>query len=143
MPVDATYQSVVQIRQDGNAYVPTGKAIEVEAGGHFAMPVESGTSAASFTNYGVTVFGATASASYQLAAPSRAGLVKVLVHTVHGATTVANTVTATGAKILGGSTVVGGTSVLTFLSVANISLVSTSTAAWAVMSQPSANISFS
>jgi hypothetical protein len=70
-------------------------------------------------------------------------LVKVLVHTVHGANTVSNTVTATAAKILGGSTVVGGTSVLTFTSVANIALVSTSTAAWAVMSQPSANIAFS
>lgn len=143
MAADPTYPSVLQRRQDGNAYIPSGVALEVEAGGHIAMPVEAGTSATAFANYGVTVFGATAAATYQLAAPSRAGLVKVLVHTVHGATTVTNTVTATAAKILGGSTVVGGTSVLTFTSVANISLVSTSTAAWAVMSQPSANIAFS
>jgi len=143
MAADGTYPSVVQRRQDGNMYVPTSKAIEVEAGGQFAMPVEAGTSAAAFANYGVTVFGATAAASYQLAQPSRAGLIKVLVHTVHGATTVTNTVTATGSKILGGSTVVAGTSILTFSSVANIALVSTSTSEWAVLSQPSANIAFS
>lgn len=33
MAADTTYPSVVQRRQDGNAYVPTGKEIDVESGG--------------------------------------------------------------------------------------------------------------
>ena len=33
MAADATYPSVVQIRQDGNLAVPTGKSIDIESGG--------------------------------------------------------------------------------------------------------------
>jgi len=33
MAADTTYPSVVQIRQDGNLAVPTGKSIDVESGG--------------------------------------------------------------------------------------------------------------
>jgi hypothetical protein len=152
MTADATVlQGVVNIRQDGNLYVPTGKSanvesggvLTVETGGQFAMPTEAGSSAATFANYGLTTFGATAATACLLAAPNRAGLIKVIACTVHGATTVSNTVTTVAAKILGGSTVVGGTSVITFTSNAGIALISASTTEWILMSQPAANIAFS
>ncbi len=143
MAVDGTYPSVVQRRQDGNMYVPTGKSLEVEAGGFFMLPVEAGSSAAVFSNHGVTTFGTTAAETCALAQPARAGILKVLACVVHGATTVSTTVTTVGAKILGGSTVAAGTSVITFTSCGSLTLISASTATWVPLANPAANIAFS
>ena len=143
MAVDLTYPSVVQSRQDGNMYVPTGKSIEVESGGLFQLPVEAGSSVATLSNHGLTTFGTTAAEGLLLAQPTRTGLIKVLACTVHGATTVSTTVTAVGAKILGGSTVAAGTSVITFTSCGSLTLISATTAVWVPLGNPSANIAFS
>lgn len=160
MTADATYQSVVQIRQDGNAYVPSGKSLNVESGGTLTLesggvlsvsagsaitvPVEVGTTTAAFSNSGYTTFGSTASNAWTLAAPSRVGLVKTIACTVHGATTVTETVTTLGCKILGATTVVAGTSVMTFSGVQVVQLVSLSTASWGLNHPiPTANVAFS
>lgn len=37
MAADATYPSTFQVRQDGNAVVPTGKSLDIESGGVFAI----------------------------------------------------------------------------------------------------------
>lgn len=161
MTADATYYSgVVQTRQDGNTYVPSGKSINVESGGSLVLesgavlapaagsaitvPVETGTTAAAFANYGVTTFGSTASNAWTLSAPNRVGLVKTLACTVHGATTVTETVTTLGSKILGATTVVAGTSVITFSGVQVVTLISLSTASWCLAHPiPTANAAFS
>lgn len=167
MTADATYYSgVVQNRQDGNEYVPSGKSINVESGGaitvesggtltvasgavlvmagHQTIAVEVGTTTAAFSNSGYTTFGSTASNAWTLAAPSRVGLVKTIACTVHGATTVTETVTTLGCKILGATTVVAGTSVMTFSGVQVVQLVSLSTASWGLNHPiPTANVAFS
>lgn len=161
MTADATYYSgVVQIRQDGNAYVPSGKSLTVESGGTITLesggvlaqsagsaitiPVEAGTTTAAFANHGLTTFGSTASNAWTLSAPNRIGLVKILACTVHGATTVTETVTTLGCKILGATTVVGGTSVMTFAGVQAVTLVSVTTASWCLAHpKPTAEVSFS
>ncbi len=141
---DGTYPSgVVQRRQDGSVYVPSGKSIEIESGGLFQFPVEAGSSAATLSNHGLTTFGTTAAEGLLLAQPSRAGLLKVLACVVHGATTVSTTVTTVGAKILGGSTVAAGTSVITFTSCGTLTLMSASTVAWVPLWNPAANIALS
>lgn len=47
MAVDTTYPSVVQIRQDGNLAVPTGKSIDIESGGALKVAGSDRTSALS------------------------------------------------------------------------------------------------
>lgn len=37
MAADATYPSMFQVRQDGNAAVPTGKSLDIESGGTFKI----------------------------------------------------------------------------------------------------------
>jgi len=160
MTADATYQSVVQIRQDGNAYVPSGKSLNVESGGTLTLesggvlavsagsaitvPVEVGTTTAAFANYGVTTFGSTASNAWTLSAPNRVGLTKTLACIVHGATTVTETVTTLGCKIMGATTVVAGTSVMTFSGVQSVTLISRTTAEWVLAHPiPTANVAFS
>jgi hypothetical protein len=144
MTADATYgQGVVNIRQDGSLYVPTGKSVSIEsggsllieAGGQVAEPVTvlATTVATVFNNHGLVVMTSTANGIHTLAAPSRAGLRVILANSVHGATTVTKTVTTTGATITGGTT--GTTTIATFTSaIQSLSLISTSTANWHVTS---------
>lgn len=152
MTADATYgQGVVNIRQDGNLYVPTAKtasiesggALLVETGGQYAVPVTvlATTVATVFPNYGLVVMTSTANGIHTLAAPSRAGLEVTLVNSVHGATTVTKAITATGATITGGTT--GTTTIATFTSaIQSLTLISTSTANWHVKSNVS-SVAFS
>lgn len=142
MATDASYPSVVQIRQDGNLYVPTGKSINIESGGQVVysggglnlLAVESiSSSATPFSNAGVTVFGTTATgASYNLAQPSQVGLSKFLIKTVHGATTTTETVLCTGATILNATT--AATSVITFANRGYVHMISVTTNQWAIVS---------
>jgi len=144
MTADATYgQGVVNIRQDGNLYAPTGKSISIESGGslliesggQFAEPVTvlATTVATVFNNHGIVVMTSTANGIHTLAAPSRAGLKVTLANSVHGATTVTKVITATGATITGGTT--AALTTITFTSsIQSLTLISTSTANWHVTS---------
>lgn len=40
MAADATYPNGFQVRQDGNAYVPTGRSLNIETGGSLTAPAD-------------------------------------------------------------------------------------------------------
>lgn len=167
MTVDATYQpGVVQRRQNGSLCIVSGTTVSFESGGNlrvesggaatFAsgatvtiagallLPVEAGTTTAAFTaQTGLTTFGTTGTNAWTLAQPTAgAGIYKVLACTVHGATTVSQTVTCVGATILNATT--AATSVMTFTSRASVALISASSLTWVLAHPaPTANVAFS
>ena len=64
MAADLTYPNVVQIRQDGNAAVPTGKSLDIESGGALKIAgtdVTAKVNASAGTSTG-TVYGTVAAA---------------------------------------------------------------------------------
>ena len=165
---------VVQIRQNGDLAVVTGTSAIVEtgggltvesggaatvasgatltlagaatvsAGGYMAWPIETATTTAALTNFGLSIISTTAAdAAFSLAAPTAAGMFKVIASIDHGATTITQTVKLTGCKVSGGSTVLAGTSVIGFLGNTSISLISMGTTSWALACpRPTADVSF-
>ena len=130
----------------GTITVESGGAIALEDGGHFAMPVTvKSTSTGTITNYGVTTFGSTSADAYTLAAPTRAGLLKILACTVHGATTTASVITtASTNSYIRGSSSPGDTHTITFLDGGTFAqLVSVSTSEWRVMAMSAADVAIS
>lgn len=153
MTQDRSYQPGIYRTQGGNELVvgssglitvETGGAIVVADGGQIANPVTTqATTSGTITNHGITTFGTTKQDAYVLADPSRAGLRKSLICTVHGATTITATVTtaSTVCTIVGSTVALGGIlRTLTFLSAGGaVELVSLSTAAWAIVGNTAAN----
>lgn len=160
MTVDTTVQpGVFNIRQNGSAAVASGTTLTVESGG--TARVESGgaltvadgaklylpvttqaTTSGTITNYGVTTIGTTIASGYTLADPDAAGLVKTIVCTVHGATTVAQVITTAAATITGATTATV-THVTITSRVGFVTLVATSTSNWAVMAKSATDVAFS
>ena len=126
--------------------VDSGGAITLDDGAHFTMPVTvKSTSTGTITNFGVTTFGSTSADAYTLAAPTRAGLLKFLICTVHGATTTASVITtASTNSYIRGSSSPGDTHTVTFLDGGTfIQLVSVSTAEWRAMAMSAADVAIS
>lgn len=148
MAVDPTYPSVVQRRQDGNLYVPTGKNITLESGaslivsdGAYAAPPVTvmATTSGTITNYGLTTIGTTVASAYTLAVPAFAGQEKTIACTVHGATTVTQVINSGAANFRCGGTSTAATSVMTFTSPMQcVTLKAASTAVWIVTSNVNA-----
>ena len=134
MAADTTYPSVVQIRQDGNAYAPTGKSINVEDGGQISLPVTAGTTTANISNFGVSTISSTVAQGYTLDDPDQAGLLKVIACTAAGTSDVDITVTCSAATITGATTEGSNPTIITFQEPGTVTLISTSTALWHVQS---------
>ena len=131
---------VLTVLSSGELNVDSGGAITVDDGGHFTMPVTvQATSTGTITNYGVTTFGTTTANTYTLAVPTRAGLRKILACTIHGATTITDTINtnSTAVTILSTSGQAAG-GLLTRMLFTNagqrVELVSLSTSQWLLVS---------
>lgn len=155
MAEDATYQVPLQRQQGGTnlsigstgtltiesggaVNIASGGLLSIATGGQFAIPVTTQTTTSgTITNNGLTTFGTTIADAYTLADPDRAGLVKYLICTIGGATTVTKVITtaSTNVTIIGTSgppTTVLRT--LTFFEAGERAiLVSASTTAWVLM----------
>lgn len=129
---------------DSGATLTVNGVLALGTGGYLAMPVETATTTAAMLNHGVSLISSTAAdLAFSLAAPTAAGQFKVIACIDHGATTIAQTVKATGCKISGASTVLAGTSIISFLSNTSLSLVSIGTTQWALACpKPTADITF-
>ncbi len=99
MSADATYPSTFQVRQDGNAVVPSGASLDIESGGALKIAGSTVTPTATQLNqYVVTAYAAdigTAGSSF-VTCP-HAGVIKSLQAVNHGAN--AGTKTVLTAKI--------------------------------------------
>ncbi len=116
------------------------QAYVVKTGGAIELPVTvMTTTSATITNFGITTFGTTIASAYTLAAPDRAGLRKVLMCTVHGASTVSQVITTSSANMLqdifGGSTVGAAYQTMTFTEPTAVELVSLSTSVWGILNK--------
>lgn len=113
-------------------------------GSELALPVTvQATSTGAITNFGVTTFGSTSADTYTLAAPDYAGLTKILICTVHGATTISSAITTatTNSYIRNSTAVAGDTHTLTFLSAGRFAeLISVSTSEWRLLSRSAADV---
>ena len=122
----------------GTITVEAGGTIAISSdGGQIAWPVTvKSTSIGVITNYGVTAIGSTSANAYTITAPDKAGLMKVIVSTVHGATTITCTITtaSTNSYIRASTSAAGDTHVLNFTSAGEaVTMVSLSTSEWRVL----------
>lgn len=127
------------VQTTGVLNVDSGGAITIDTGGHIAYPVTTqSTTSGTITNYGLTVFGTTIADAYTLAAPTRAGLHKTLMCTVHGATTVNAVVTTNSTSVTIISTSDPASVIRRTMTFTNggqcVQLISSSTSAWVVVS---------
>jgi hypothetical protein len=134
-----TIESGGSISNTGTQTIASGGAIALEDGAQLANPVTTkSTSTGTITNFGITTFGSTSADAYTLADPTRAGLRKTLICTVHGGTTISSVITTASTNVTIISSTHGAGVIrrtITFLSGGQaLELVSTSTSAWAVVS---------
>ena len=128
-------------REQGGRVLAVGSTgeVNIEDGGKLTFPVTTQTTTSgTITNFGLTKFGTTIAAAYTLANPDYAGQLKILSCTVHGATTVTQTITtaSTACTIAGTSSGAGATiRTLTFTNAGqSIALMSLSSTSWVVIS---------
>lgn len=120
---------------------PNGRqALVVKDGGEVEFPVTvQSTTSGTISNFGITTIGTTIQSQYTLADPDRAGLVKTIVNTVHGATTVVQVVSCASANVLtntvGGATTVQKYRKVTFSGPGAVQLMSLSTSHWSLVFQ--------
>lgn len=145
MAVDLTYPtSRVHQRADGTQNVPSGASVNVEGGtvalstgallsiadsAQMTLPVVTDTSNANLSNFGVSILASTAAQDVTLDAPDRAGLIKVIVSTLHGATTITKTVQLSGSDITGHGATAASSNIL-FTTRMAYTIVSISTSQW-------------
>ncbi len=91
MAVDPTYPNVVQIRQDGNLYVPTGKSLVIESGGALTTPNSSNALQYALT---LEIADGSAEAVYYLVAPFPGTIAKIYTVTDGAVGTADITITA-------------------------------------------------
>lgn len=139
--VDVT--GTLTAKSSGVLNVDSGGAITIDDGGHLAMPITTqSTTSGTITNFGLTTIGTTIASAYTLAAPTRPGLEKIIICTVHGATTVSQVVTTNSTAVTivsssNGSSIIRRT--MTFTNGGQcVTLVSESTSAWLVTGNVSA-----
>lgn len=145
MTQDATVTApLLYQKQNGSAGLSSGStfdihsggSVNVETGGNIAVPVTvKATTSDTITNFGYTTIGTTIASAYTLDAPNKAGLVKDIACTVHGASTVSQVLTfggsATALNVSGGTT--AAVTTLTFTEPATVRLISASTSVWHIV----------
>lgn len=129
---------LITVKNGGEVNVDSGGRITLDDGAHFALPVTTqSTTSGTITNFGLTLIGTTIADGYTLADPTRAGLLKAIFCTVHGATTVVSTVTTASTNVTIGATSDGTTGIRRTMNFTNagqaVVLVSSSTTAWVVV----------
>ena len=111
--------------------------IVIDDSGKIAVPVTiKTTSTGTISNFGYTAIGSTSANAYTITAPDKAGLMKYIAVTVHGATTITCTITtaSTNSYIRSSTAAAGDTHVLNFTSAGEaVTMVSHSTAEWRVL----------
>lgn len=126
------------VGSSGVLTVASSGVMSIATGGQVALPVTTqATTSGTITNFGLTLIGTTIADGYTLADPDRAGLLKAIFCTIHGATTVVSTVTTASTNVTIGATSDGTATIRRVLNFTNagqaIVLISSSTTAWVVV----------